>query len=153
MEIVSPSFEDGAELPVLYTCDAEDIHPRIEFEDLPSGAKSIALVIEDPDHSGEIFTHWAIWNISAENPFLEEDLLPDGVVEGKTSFGECGYHGPCPKNGNHRYLIRAYALDDFLTLPVNASREAMDETIPGHLLEVCEVTIFYPQAYVFDKEE
>lgn len=153
MEIVSPSFEDGGELPVLYTCDGENIHPRLEFENLPVGTKSIALVIEDPDNNGEIFTHWTIWNIPAESPFIEEDMLPEGVVEGQTSFGECGYHGPCPKTGNHRYLFRAYALDDFLELPVNSPREEFDEEITKHLLLMSEISVFYPQAYAFESEE
>jgi Raf kinase inhibitor-like YbhB/YbcL family protein len=153
MKITSPSFEDQGEYPVIYTCDGEDIHPRLEFIDLPVGTKSIALVLEDTDHLGEVFTHWTIWNIPANNPFIEEDLLPEGVVEGLTSFGVCGYRGPCPKNSDHRYVFRAYALDAMLDLPVNSSRDDFDNATSVHVLEIAEVSVFYPEKYLYDKDE
>ncbi len=134
MKITSPAFEHEGKIPSKYTCDGKDISPPLRFEDVPKGAASLALVMDDPDAPMGTFDHWVVWNIPPETRSVEEGREPSGV-QGKTSFGRMGYGGPCPPRGVHRYFFKLYALDTVLNLPAGSRKKDLEEAMKGHVIE------------------
>ena len=140
MQIVSPAFENGGMIPVEYTCDGEDISIPIRFVDVPPQAKSLALVMEDPDAPMGTFTHWVIYNIPAsiqELPagIVNEPALEYGIMQGLNDFGRFGYGGPCPPNGAHRYFIKAFALSVATDLKPGLTKEQLLEAIAPYIID------------------
>ena len=133
MKIKSPAFENGGRIPAKYTCDGEDISPPLEFEDVPEDAKSLALVMDDPDAPMGTFDHWVVWNIPPETRSIEEGKEPEGV-QGMTDFGRKGYGGPCPPRGEHRYFFKLYALDTKLDLPEGSRKSDLEKAMKGHII-------------------
>lgn len=109
------------------------------LSDIPSGAASIALMMEDPDAPRGTFTHWLVWNIPPHVNEIAEDQLPSGAVAGKNDFGDIGYGGPRPPSGTHRYYFHAYALDCRLEVPTGASRRQLEHAMEKHVLENASV--------------
>jgi len=134
VKITSPAFEHEGKIPSKYTCDGKDISPPLRFEDVPKGAASLALVMDDPDAPMGTFDHWVVWNIPPETRSVEEGREPSGV-QGKTSFGRMGYGGPCPPRGVHRYFFKLYALDTVLNLPAGSRKKDLEEAMKGHVIE------------------
>lgn len=133
MELKSRAFENGASIPLLYTCDGRDISPPLEIKDIPAGAVVLALVMDDPDAPGGTFDHWLVWNIPAGTVQIPEGKEPEGV-QGRTDFGKLGYGGPCPPSGTHRYRFKLYALDRKLDLPKGARKGQLEAAMQGHIL-------------------
>jgi Raf kinase inhibitor-like YbhB/YbcL family protein len=116
IRITSSAFAEGGLIPPKYTCDGEDISPPLEWNPVPDGTKSVALICDDPDAPMGTFVHWVLYNLPADTRELPEDMprdgvLPDGARQGTTDFGRTGYGGPCPPGGTHRYYFKIYALD------------------------------------------
>jgi len=138
--VTSTAFTPGKPIPVKYTGQGEDISPDLFWRDTPSGVVSFALVCDDPDAPAGTWVHWTMWNIPAASTGLAQDVptnvsLPDDSVQGVTSAGTSGYHGPMPPHGNaHRYYFRIYALDTMLSLPTSANRTQLDAAMRGHVL-------------------
>lgn len=146
MLITSPSFENGTEIPKKFTCEGGDINPELQIQNVPPGAKSLALVMHDPDAPREGgFTHWIVWNINPALPFIKEESIPPGAVEGTNGADKIGYMGPCPPKGHsqHRYQFRLYALDSLLDLPPTTTMPELEAEIEKHLLETAEVLGLY----------
>jgi len=135
MIIRSPSFQNNGLIPLKYTCDGEDINPPLEIGGVPESAKSLALIVDDPDAPMGTWVHWVVWNISPETKQIEEGMVPEGVMEGMTDFGRAGYGGPCPPSGTHRYFFKLYALDTELNLDNSATKEDVEEAMKGHILD------------------
>jgi len=141
MKIISSVFEDGNFLPAKYTCDGQSINPPLEFVDVPVGAKSLALLIDDPDAPVGDWVHWLVWNINPDNLKIEEGAVPLGAKEGKTSFGENKYGGPCPPSGIHGYVFKAYALDMvFDDLSQNTDKQKFLKLIEDHVVDFAKLT-------------
>lgn len=125
--ITTPAFENGAKIPVAYTCDGEDISPPLAWKGEPEGTASYALIVEDPDAPGGTYIHWILYNIPADVHQLENitksQTDPDtGSIQARNDFGDFGYGGPCPPGGQeHRYYFRIYALRKML--PANSIKE------------------------------
>jgi hypothetical protein len=138
MEITSPAFEQDEMIPDKYTCNGENVNPPLNFTRIPPAAKSLALIVEDPDAPNGIFTHWLVWKIDPNNSGIEEASTPPNVQEGRNDFGNKEYGGPCPPPGDpsHRYLFKLYALDtvDF-PMPVGGKRQDMLQAINDHIIE------------------
>ena len=134
MKITSFAFEHEGKIPSKYTCDGENISPPLQFVDLPKEAKSLALVMDDPDAPMGTFDHWVVWNIPPSTTSIEEGEEPEGV-QGTTGFGRKGYGGPCPPRGEHRYFFKLYALDTKIDLPEGSSKKDLEKTIKGHVIE------------------
>ena len=106
--ITTTAFEEGAFFPVQHTCDGDNTSPPLRWDDVPKGAVSFALILEDPDAPGGVFTHWIVYNLPADCRELEkiipiEKNLGNGAIQGKNDFGKYGYGGPCPPKGDvHR---------------------------------------------------
>ena len=134
MKITSPAFEHEGKIPSRYTCDDADISPPLQFSDVPEGAASLALVMDDPDAPSGTFDHWIAWNIPPSTTSIGEGKEPEGA-QGMTDFGRNGYGGPCPPGGEHRYFFRLYALDAELDLPEGTSKADLERAMEGHVLE------------------
>jgi len=144
MIISSPSFQNEESIPQKYTCDGGDINPELQIQNVPSGAKSLALIFDDPDAPGGTFTHWTVWNIDPKTTVVKEESVPPGSTEGITSFGRVGYGGPCPPRGKpHRYFFKLYALDAVLSIAPGAPVQSLRDEIAKHRLEETEFTGIY----------
>lgn len=129
MKIWSPVFEHNGFIPKKYTCDGEDINPPLVIEEVPVKAKSLVLIIDDPDAPRGTFTHWLLWNIPADINEVKEGEIPAGAVQGLNDFGKLDYGGPCPPSGVHRYFFNLYALDEVLDLKEGSSRKELESTM------------------------
>ncbi len=144
LTLTSPAFEHGGTIPKQYTCDGENVNPELHIGGIPPAAKSLVLVVEDPDAPVGTFTHWLVWNIqpgTSQIPVGAKDI----GVEGVTSFSRTGYGGPCPPPGKkHRYYFKVYALDTMLDLlTTGANKSQLELGIEKHLLAVAELTGLY----------
>lgn len=136
MKIASLAFQNNENMPPKYSCDGENISPPLEISDIPARAKSLALVLHDPDAplSGG-FTHWVVWNINPSTKEIPEGSPPQNSVEGLNSSGRAGYTGPCPPSGVHHYEFRLYALDEKLNLDTSVNKDGVEKAMEGHILE------------------
>ena len=114
MDLTSPAFADGTDMPEKYTFDGDNVSPPLQIRGVPARAQSLAIIMEDIDSPIGPFTHWVTWNLPADVEQIEEGNLPPGAEVGVNGFGEVRYSGPCPPSGRHRYRFRLYALDTML---------------------------------------
>ena len=130
----SPAFAEGGRIPARFTCDGENVSPPLTWNRVPIEARSLAVVMQDPDAPGGAFTHWTLWDLSRRSVGLNADRVPDDALEGRNGFGTTGYSGPCPPEDDpaHRYLFRLYALNADLDLPAGASPGTVMEAITRH---------------------
>ena len=133
MKMTSPAFQMGGNIPKQFTCDGADTNPPLQIEGAPPEAKSLALIVDDPDAPSGLFTHWIVWNIDPKRNSIGEGSVPSGV-QGKNDFGKSGYGGPCPPSGTHRYFFRIFALDRQLALPAGSKRAQLDAAMQGHVV-------------------
>ena len=143
MKINSLAFNNGKSIPSQYTCDGEGVNPELVFSDVPTGAKSLALIMDDPDSPTGIWTHWLLWNISPNIKEISEGKVPRGAVQGETTFGASHYGGPCPGKGNHRYFFKLYALDTMLNIPAGTVKDKFIEIMKGHIIAEAEMYGWY----------
>lgn len=143
MKITSPAFKNNELIPPKYTCDGENINPSLEFSGVPENAKSLVLIMDDPDAPAGTFIHWIIWNIGPSMPGIKENSVPNEAEEGVTSFGKNGYGGPCPHTGTHHYFFKLYALDAKLDLSPNADKTELEKAMEGHILAQAELIGLY----------
>ena len=133
MKITSSAFQEGANVPSKFTCDGADTSPPLQIADVPAGAKSLVLLVDDPDAPSGLFTHWIVWNISPQTSSVGEGSAPKGV-QGTNDFGKSGYGGPCSPSGSHRYFFKIFALDRELDFPAGAKRAQLDAAMKGHVI-------------------
>lgn len=133
MKISSTAFENNGMIPSEYTCDGSDISPPLTISEIPKEAKSLAIIMDDPDAPIGTFTHWVVWNIPPQKTqFAKGEKI--SFPQGKTSFGRKSYGGPCPPGGTHRYFFKIYALDLVLNLKEGSSRSELEKAVKGHIL-------------------
>jgi len=143
-EISSPAFANAGAIPSKFSCDGRDISPALTWAEPPAGTQSFALIMDDPDAPMGTWVHWVLYNIPASTRNLTESTptdpqLSDGSLQGKTSAGSAGYHGPCPPSGTHRYFFKLYALDTMLSLSGNADKKELLKAMEGHILANVEL--------------
>ena len=139
IKITSSVFEDGGLIPARHTCDGADMSPPLQWDAVPDGTKSVALICDDPDAPMGTFVHWVIFGLPAETRELAENIpsdetLPNGAKQGVSDFGRIGYGGPCPPSGTHRYFFKIYALDTEVALAAGASKRELLGAMEGHIL-------------------
>src|SRR5690349_8163143 len=105
MKITSTAFAEGDTIPKQYTRDGADKSPPLHIEDVPEKAKSLVLIMEDPDAPSGTFTHWILFNISPGTKEIHEDAAPVMATQGRSDWGEVGYGGPQPPSGEHHYFF------------------------------------------------
>lgn len=140
LNITSPAFKAGGNIPTHFTCDGKDVNPPLEILHIPQEAKSLVLIVEDPDAPGGIWLHWLVWNIPVTHHIKESDIPGD---QGVNDFGRNDYGGPCPPTGTHRYFFKIYALDDLLDLPGGSHRKEVEKAMQDHILAYGEVMGVY----------
>jgi Raf kinase inhibitor-like YbhB/YbcL family protein len=143
MTITSTAFQHNEYIPSEYTCDGINHNPPLTFSKVPKEAKSLVLIVEDPDAPSQEFTHWLVYNIPPATIQILENQVPLGSTLGMTDFGKAEYGGPCPQSGTHRYFFGLYALDTILDLPEGASKEKVQEAMKDHIIESAELIGLY----------
>jgi len=140
-QLSSPDIVPNGTIPAKFTCDGSNVSPPLRWKDLPSGTKSLALIVDDPDAPRGTWNHWILFNIPASATELPEaaQTLPAGTVQGNTSFGKTGYGGPCPPDREHRYFFKLYALDQDLPLSSGAKKADLETAMKGHVLGQAEL--------------
>jgi len=142
----SSAFEADQQIPARYACDGEDVSPPLVWKGAPAVTKSFALILDDPDAPGGVFTHWTLYNLPSSVSELVEGAASEAALEtqqGKTSWGKAGYGGPCPPSGVHHYIFTLYAVDSLLDLPAGASKKQLLSALEGHILAQTELTGLY----------
>jgi Raf kinase inhibitor-like YbhB/YbcL family protein len=136
IRLTSTAFAQGATIPVRFTCDGEDVAPPLEWTGVPAIARSLALLLEDPDAPDGTFVHWTLFDLAPSTTALRAGATPAGAREGKNSFGDEGYGGPCPPEGDrpHRYRFILYALRSELGLDAGAPPEDVRAAIDGQAI-------------------
>lgn len=138
MRIQSPAFEENGIIPSRYTCEGEEFSPPLEFIDVPKNAKSLCLLVDDPDvpkslRADGMWDHWVLFNILPTVHKIEENKTPL-CTSGMTTSGHTRYVGPCPPDREHRYFFKLYALDTMLSLPPGASKREVEKAMKDHIL-------------------
>ncbi|TCK18631.1 PBP family phospholipid-binding protein [Thiogranum longum] len=143
LQMHSPAFEDGGEIPSKYTCEGDDVSPALTWEGVPEDAKSLVLIVDDPDAPDPAaprmtWVHWLLYNMPAETSGLPEGVtaadLPSGTQEGLNDWKRTGYGGACPPIGRHRYFHKLYALDTVLEGLNKPTRAQLESAMKGHIL-------------------
>ncbi len=143
LRISSPAFQSNGSIPQKYTCDGANVSPPLAFEGVPAGAKSLALIVDDPDAPVGTWVHWVICNIDATATGIAENSVPKGAVQGLNDFKRNDYGGPCPPSGTHRYFFKLYALDALLKLSANARKADLERIMQGHIVAQGELIGLY----------
>ena len=144
MNLTSTAFSYGEFIPAKYSCNGEDVSPSLSWTEPPAGTQSFALIMDDPDAPVGTWVHWVLFNLPASARGLSEGMpsdlkFADGSVQGITSAGSHGYHGPCPPSGTHRYFFKLYALDTTLSLTFAADKKEVLAAMDGHILAQAEL--------------
>ncbi len=141
LELKTPAFKNGGKIPFVFTCDGKDISPMLIIKGVPKGTKSLVLIMDDPDAPMGTWVHWVIYNIpptlgKLKRNFPKKPSLPNGIKQGRNSWGKIGYGGPCPPKitGSHRYFFKLYAIDKKLNLPPGATKKEVLKAIEGHII-------------------
>lgn len=149
LTITSAAFQNGSGIPSQFTCDAENISPPLTISGVPEGAKSLTLLMDDPDipqvfkeeRGIDSFDHWTLFNIAPET----REIVQAGSVgtRGRNGAGRNEYTGPCPPKeyepSEHRYFFRLYALDTMLTIPDGSSKTEVIAAMQGHIITQAEL--------------
>lgn len=141
MRITSTVFRNEGTIPKLYTCEGKDISPPLVWTDVPTGTKSLALIVDDPDAPDPAapkmtWVHWVLYNMPSVTEGLPEGVksLPPGTKEGVNDWNRTGYGGPCPPIGRHRYFHKLYALDIVLPDLRQPTKVQLEQAMKGHIL-------------------
>jgi Raf kinase inhibitor-like YbhB/YbcL family protein len=153
--IKSSAFAPNGAVPIKYTCESDDVSPALEWTGVPASAKSLALIVDDPDAPDPaapkmVYVHWVLYDMPTSATGLPEGVtsaqLPKGTREGKNDFGKVGYGGPCPPIGRHRYFFKLYALDASLGDLGGATKADVEAAMRGHVVEQAELVGTYQGA-------
>ncbi len=136
IQVSSPAFSSNGSIPPKYSCAGEDVAPALEWSGVPANARSLALILDDPDAPSGTFTHWLVFDMPAATSSLPEGgVLPAGAQHGRNDFHTNAYGGPCPPAGKpHHYHFKVFALDQTLAINAGASRKELVDAMSGHIL-------------------
>jgi Raf kinase inhibitor-like YbhB/YbcL family protein len=137
MKIESSAFAQGAAIPARYARKGDNVSPPLSVSAVPKEARSLVMIMDDPDAPHGLFTHWVVFNISPVAWFPEGEP-PKGAKQGKNSWGETAYGGPQPPDREHRYFFRLFALNRLLDLKEGASREEVEAAMRGNVIAEAE---------------
>ncbi len=140
MKVTSPEFKNNEFIPKKFTCEGDDINPILVIEGIPKEAKSLALIVDDPDAPMGTWVHWVVYDIPVVSK-IDEDSIPG--KQGSNDSGRKDYGGPCPPSGTHRYFFKIYALDTQLNLGEGISKKALEKAMDGHILDKAELVGLY----------
>ena len=139
MKLTSSAFRDHEIIPSRYTCEGQNVNPPLEISGVPPEAKSLVLLVDDPDvpkhlRPDGMWDHWVLFNINPQTTAIAENSVPRGALHGKNTGGKNAYGGPCPPDREHRYYFKLYALDTRLELGEGATKAELEAAMQGHIL-------------------
>ncbi len=146
--LTSADFEPNGEIPARFTCEGEDVSPALTWTEVPEAARSLALIVDDPDAPDPkapktTWVHWVLYDIPVSASGLPQGVeprdLPRGTREGLNDWKRTGYGGPCPPIGRHRYFFKLYALDSELPDLGRPTKARLEEALQGHVLDRAEL--------------
>jgi Raf kinase inhibitor-like YbhB/YbcL family protein len=150
MTITSSAFDDQGSIPKLYTCQGRDVSPPLAWSGVPAGAKSLVLIVDDPDAPDPAaprmtWVHWLLYNLPVGSSGLAEGVqsLPDGTLDGLNDWKRTGYGGPCPPIGRHRYFHKLYALDVVLPGLEKPNKKTLEQAMQGHIIAQAQLVGTY----------
>jgi len=153
LSIKSSAFQNNGAIPQQHTCDGPDISPPLQWTGTPSGTKSFALIVDDPDAPDPkapkmTYVHWVMYDIppSTGNLTASTKKAPAGARDGSNDWKKTGYGGPCPPIGRHRYFFKLYALDTMLGDLGSPAKAKLEQAMQGHILEKAELIGTYEKA-------
>ena len=154
MALTSPSFKEGGEIPRRHTCQGQDLSPALDWADVPAGARTLALVVDDPDAPDPAapkttWVHGVVFDIPATANGLAEGAgaaLPRGARAGKNDWGRAAWGGPCPPIGRHRYFFKLFALDTSLPPDDVTTKAELERAMRGHVLASAQLMGTYQKA-------
>jgi len=148
LALSSPAIAPGGEIPALFTCEGQDLSPALDWTGVPETAKSLVLIVDDPDAPDPAaprttWVHWVLYNLPPTARGLPQgvtsDKLPPGTKEGTNDWRRTGYGGPCPPIGRHRYFHKLYALDAVLPDLGTAAKVRVEAAMKGHVIAHAEL--------------
>jgi Raf kinase inhibitor-like YbhB/YbcL family protein len=148
LTLTSPAFQHNGEIPARFTCEGEDDSPALVWSGVPAAARSLALIVDDPDAPHPkapkmTWVHWVLYNLPPSSTGLPESVasggLPAGTLEGLNDWKRTGWGGPCPPGGRHRYFFKLYALDVELPDLRRPAKARLEEAMQGHVLARAEL--------------
>jgi len=142
LKVSSTAFANNSAIPMKYSCEGEEVSPPLSISDIPDGAKTLAIIVHDPDapRAGG-FTHWVVWNIDVADKTLPENFK--GAQQGLNGAGQTGYKGMCPPTGTHHYHFMVYALDTKLSIDPKTDKAGLEKGMQGHILAQGELVGLY----------
>ena len=155
LTLTSPVFQHQGEIPAKYTCEGRDISPALSWSGVPGGARSLVLIVDDPDAPDPkaplmTWVHWVLYNLPPSSSGLAEAVaakdLPKGTREGLNDWKRTGYGGPCPPIGRHRYFHKLYALDTVLPDLGKATKADVEKAMHGHVVASAELIGTYQKS-------
>jgi Raf kinase inhibitor-like YbhB/YbcL family protein len=143
MKLTSPSFTEGGKIPSKFSCEGENINPELHIADVPAAAKTLALIMDDPDvpefvRKEKMYDHWVVFNLPPTITRIPENSQPPGIA-GMSTSRTLAYVGPCPPDREHRYFFKLYALDSELALQQGASKADVEKAMQGHILDQAQL--------------
>jgi hypothetical protein len=150
LNLTSSAFGHGGSIPRRHTCEGEDSSPALAWSGVPANARSLVLIVDDPDAPDPAaprmtWVHWVVYNLPVSATGLAEGVkqLPAGTLEGLNDWKRTGYGGPCPPIGRHRYFHKLYALDTVLPDLKHPTKAALEKAMAGHVLAQAELVGTY----------
>jgi Raf kinase inhibitor-like YbhB/YbcL family protein len=150
LQLTSTTFAPGSEIPLRHTCQGEDFSPPLAWSGVPANAKSLVLIVDDPDAPDPAapkmtYVHWVLYNLPPSTAALPEAVarLPTGTQQGLNDWHRTGYGGPCPPIGRHRYYHKLYALDTVLPDLGTPTKSALEAAMKGHIIAQAELVGTY----------
>ena len=146
MKLESSSFENGGTIPKKFGYKNGNVSPSLIITNIPESAKSLVLIMDDPDAIGavgKVWVHWVLWNIPTDISEINENSIPKNSIEGETDFGEIGYGGPAPPDKEHTYIFKLYAIDTVLDLKKGSTKSEIESAIAGHIIADVKLTGTY----------
>ena len=152
LTLTSSAFHANGDIPALHTCDGDDVSPALSWSNVPATAKSLALIVDDPDAPDpaapkRTWVHWVVYNLPPQTGGLPQNAgrhgLPVGARDGLNDWERNGYGGPCPPVGKHRYFHKLYALDAVLPDLHMPTKAKLEQAMQGHILEHTELIGLY----------
>ncbi|WP_130834454.1 kinase inhibitor [[Erwinia] mediterraneensis] len=157
MRVYSQDFNDGDKMPERHVFNGmgyqgDNLSPHLAWDEVPEGTKSFVVTCYDPDApTGSGWWHWVVANIPAQVTVLPQGAgsgvaeLPADAIQTRTDFGQNGYGGAAPPQGeSHRYIFSVHALDvEKLDVDENASGAMVGFNVHFHALASASITVKY----------
>src|SRR5260370_20617567 len=133
MKITSSAFQEGGDIPSKFSREGGNVNPPLRIEGTPENAKSLVLIVDDPDAPVGLFTHWLVWNIDPKTTEIPEKGVPKGAVQGTNDYPNLGYGGPPPAPSTHRFFFKIFPVPQTLRLCSGAEKQELEKAKSSHL--------------------